>query len=67
MNAATSGVCLVRVEVQGGGLRLTVLPDYHDGSGRLAPLEFRDVDAAVSAVRDFLLTFGHDGARPHVG
>jgi hypothetical protein len=65
MNAATSGVCLVRVEVQSCGLRFTVVTDYHDGSVRPAPGEFRDVEEAVAAVREFLLTFGRDGMTRH--
>ncbi len=56
MNATTSGVLLVRVEVQSYGLRLTVITDRHDGYPPVT-YECRDIDGAVCAVRDFLVTY----------
>jgi hypothetical protein len=60
MNA--SGVCVVRVEVQSYGLLLTVMTDHHDGCGPPVTQHYTDIDDAVLAVRDFLVTVRHDGS-----
>jgi hypothetical protein len=65
MKAATSGVCLVRVEVQSPGLLLTVITDRHDGPGPPLTGHFTDIESAVAAVRDFLATFRHGGLTSH--
>lgn len=56
MNATTSGVLLVRVEVQSFGLRLSVICDHHDGHPPVTR-HCRDIDTAVNAVREFLSSY----------
>jgi hypothetical protein len=60
----TSGVCVVRVEVQSYGLLLTVTTGHHDGCGPPATQHYTDIDDAVLAVRDYLVTFRHDWPPP---
>jgi hypothetical protein len=66
MNAAASGVCLVRVEQQPNGLLLTVITDHHDRPGAPVTQHFIDIDDAVLAVRDFLVTVRRGGLTTHV-
>lgn len=58
MTVATSGVCLIRVEAQSAGLLLTVVTDRHGDAHASTTQRFRDPDAAVAAVREFLGGFG---------
>ncbi|MBS1691668.1 MAG: hypothetical protein JST91_05535 [Actinobacteria bacterium] len=64
MDAATSGVCLVRVEEQPSGLLLTVITDHHDDAGPSVRRHFTDIDEAVRAVREFLARFPEGGRTP---
>lgn len=61
MDAAASGVCLVRVEEQPSGLLLTVITDHHDDCGPSIRRHFTDIDEAICAVREFLLRFPEGG------
>jgi len=65
MDAAASGVCLVRVEEQPSGLLLTVITDHHDDPGPSIRRHFTDIDEAVQAVREFLARFSEEGHPPH--
>jgi hypothetical protein len=55
--SATSGVCLVRVEVQSHGLLLTVITDRHGRQGLPGIQHFTEIDRALAVVRDFLAGF----------
>lgn len=59
---APTGVCIVRVEPHGQGLRLTVTvnPDIAARSTE-KPSSFTEVGAALAAVEDFLIEY----ARQH--
>ncbi|MFJ2235191.1 hypothetical protein [Streptomyces sp. NPDC087859] len=59
-----TGVCLIRVEVQGGGVLVTVRqnPDIEQASTERV-LTFPDVESAVEAVREFLGCFADDAGR----
>lgn len=65
--SATSGVCLVRVEVQSHGLLLTVTTDRHDGPGPPTTQHFTDIDRALVVVREFLAGFLPGGLPSHIG
>ncbi|MEV7888637.1 hypothetical protein ACWD3I_20245 [Streptomyces sp. NPDC002817] len=59
-----TGVCLIRIEVQRGGVLVTVRqnPDIEQVSTERV-LTFPDVESAVAAVREFLGHFADDAGR----
>lgn len=61
---APTGVCIVRVEPHGQGLRLTVTvnPDIAQRSTE-KPHHFTEVDDALAAVEDFLVEYARQRRR----
>ncbi|MET0452316.1 MAG: hypothetical protein ABW137_10815 [Mycobacterium sp.] len=57
MSAATSGVCIVRVETQGSGVLVTVTTEHYDGSTPPCTRRVIDIDSATGIVHDFLTGF----------
>jgi hypothetical protein len=65
MSAATSGVCIVRIETQDSGVLLTVTTEYFDGSSSPCSRRLVDIAAATTLVYDFLASFQPGGRRMH--